>query len=168
MNKFESFNDQQFSWQKCNAWFRQENPLNDHRANNQQEKGNKCETCDTILEHGNYLVGHNNTDHMQNFLCHNCDNRYSKDETSRIHTENVHVSKVDKDEAKNEINSTQSSLLKSFDSPSEDEISSYEAEYECNICDGEFIDLESLQQHNDKYHNKSPHEKTSFNPSDRQ
>ena len=72
---------------------------------------------------------------------------------------------MEKDEAKNEINSTESSLLKSFDSPSEDEISSYEAEYECNICDGEFINLEAFQQHNNKYHNKTPHEITFFNPS---
>ena len=47
-----------------------------------------------------------------------------------------------------EHNSTKSSILKSFEN--------YEAEYECNLCDGELFDSETLQQHSITYH-KFPH-----------
>ena len=64
----------------------------------------------------------------------------------KTHMEEEHSSEVDKDQNKsvNEIDSTKSSLLKSFESLSEEEIS-HEAKHECKICEVEFIDLENLQ-----------------------
>ena len=142
-----------------------------------------CETCGASVEHESHLVTHKKTDHVQNFQCKKCDSRLSEGENVIKHMENEHVSAIDfqkcneilankhidedqNDSLKDNV-SNESSILKSFESVSEEDRFSHEEEYECNICDGEFIDYETLQHHNEIYHKISPHEKTFFNPSAR-
>ena len=97
--------------------------------------------------------------HKSKFKCKKCDKTFQSNQTLISHMDTVHS----KDSQK-ENDSDESSILKSFISESE-EIFSDEAYFECKICDGEFIDEETLNHHNDKYHKPSPHEVTFFNPS---
>ena len=144
-----------------------------------------CTECDNGISEEGDMEKHMKKDYITQINFEKCENI-----TEKKNKMNRHMEK-DQDKSAAEVKSTESSLLKSFESKSEENISSNEAEFECNICDGEFIDFEALKHHNDTHHktsfqcqqceedfmnsedlkthqdlehNANPHERTFFNP----
>ena len=76
-----------------------------------------------MYEHECYLVGCQEINHENRLICKKCENRISKDDNIRKHMKNEHVSDIESDEnhCKRENSSAYSSILKSFESKSEDE-----------------------------------------------
>ena len=106
------------------------------------------------------MKNHMENKHKVKFLCQECDTTFQSNKILRSHVETVHSN-----DSLKEVKSDESSILKSFKSESEEEMLNHEADYECNICDGEFIDAETLEHHNDTHHKTRQHEITFFNPS---
>ena len=153
---------------------------------NYQKKMYLCHKCDIKFEDNNDAVSHMKTVHPRIFKCKQCHKRFREEVNMKNHAENEHevkflcqecsktfesnqelrshVTTVHSNNSLKEDGSNESSILKSFESGSE-EMLSHDANYECNICDGEFIDAETLNHHNETYHKTSPHEMTFFNPS---
>ena len=132
-----------------------EESAQDHPKETQSENTGlqfyKCKPSSATFQDDSYLIGHNKTDHVKNFECKACDNKISQVENMSIHMENKHVSDIEFKQCddilanKEELNdhmqryhdgsltkniSTQSSILKSFENCSEDEILSHEDEHE--------------------------------------
>ena len=129
-----------FTCHQCTMAFEDKNVLNSHVNNhhNQMLFCTQCETCSETFEDGSFLDGKKQNVHVNNFHCKTCDNRCAEGENMSKHMDTDHVS-----ESLNKIDSTKSSLLKSFQSVSEEE--------------------QFSQQNDDQ--NASPFEATFFNPS---
>ena len=120
----------------------------------------KCKQCQKRFREEVNMKNHMENEHEVKILCQECNKTFKSNQTLRSHIETVHSNDSLKEDESNE-----SSILKSFESVSEEEILNHEADYECNICDGEFIDAETLEHHNDTHHKTRQHEITFFNPS---
>ena len=110
----------------------------------------QCQTCDGIRQDKCDLLRHKSNVHVQNFQCEKCDNGFVGHENMKNHIQTDHVTGMDfqkcdniftdkndlsfhmnrdQDRNLNFFNSTKSSILKSFESLSEDELFNHEHEY---------------------------------------
>ena len=130
----------------------------------------KCDQCDEMFEGQKEKEKHIESIHASEDLkCHICEQTFSSEENLISHMEKEHtkgvleediIIHIEKDLTHGliESNSANSSLLKSFESNSEEDLVSENEigdEYECNICDAKFIDIETLKRHNEDYHKLS-------------